>query len=235
MSRQQHWSESEKKLLNDLVCKFKQNSRVNWKMVSSCLQGRTPSQCKMQYRGVLNKDIEKTNFEWTDEKLIELEIIVIVYGTKWKFIQQNYFPYLKTVQLQLRYQQVKKDHAIFDYLSKNAYNLKSITDKDVKVLKLALLRLLLLRKIFKNLSSHQPDITAVDPLELQYYKLAVKGDHVEFDIKQQRNSVLYSYNLNEEEAKINRLLGLKIVPDTRSDEEQNYSLSNLINSEECIL
>ncbi|CAL6091659.1 Hypothetical_protein [Hexamita inflata] len=116
------------------------------------------------------------------------------------------------------------------------YTLQSITDKDAKVLKLAQLRLLLLRKIFKNLSSHQPDITTVDPLELQFYKLVVKGDHVEFDIKQQRNRVLYSYNLDEEEVKINRLLGLKIVPDTiRSiDEEQNFSLSNLI-SEERIL
>ncbi|CAL6091671.1 Myb-like_DNA-binding domain-containing protein [Hexamita inflata] len=220
MSRQQHWSESEKNLLNDLVCKYKQNSRVNWQIVSSCLQGRTPSQCKMQYRGVLNKNMEKINFEWTDDKLIELEIIVMLYGTKWKFIQQNYFPYLKTIQLQLRYQQVKKDHAIFDYLSKNAYNLKSISDKDVKVLKLALLRLQLLRKILKNLGSNQPDIAAVDPLELQYYKLIFKGDHVEIEIKQQHIRVLYSYNLDEEEVKIHKLLHLKIVPDILA--ENNY-------------
>ncbi|CAL6025137.1 Myb-like_DNA-binding domain-containing protein [Hexamita inflata] len=218
MSRQQLWSENEKNLLNKLVSKYKQNSRVNWKIISSHLQGRTPSQCKMQYRGVLNKNIEKTNFEWTDEKLIELEIIVILYGTKWKFIQQNYFPYLKTEQLQLRYQQVKRDHAQFDYLSKNASDFKNLTDKDVKVVKLAMLRLELLRKIFKNLASNQPDITAVDPLELQYYKLVVKGDRAEFIIKQNNTHILYSYNIDEEEIKINRLLSLKIVSDIIKEE-----------------
>ncbi|CAL6065230.1 Myb-like_DNA-binding domain-containing protein [Hexamita inflata] len=213
MNRQQLWSENEKNLLNQLVCKYKSNSRVNWKAIASYLQGRTPSQCKMQYRGVLNKNIEKTNFEWTDEKLIELEIIVILYGTKWKFIQQNYFPYLKTEQLQLRYQQVKRDHAQFDYLSKNEPNFQTISDKDARVLKLAWLRIQLLRKIFKNLSSNQPDITAVDPLELQYYKQVVKGDHIEFRIKQQNSYILYTYNLDEEQIKVNRLLNLKIVPD----------------------
>ncbi|CAL5980085.1 Myb-like_DNA-binding domain-containing protein [Hexamita inflata] len=211
MSRQQLWSESEKNLLNSLVCNYKQNSRVNWKIISSFFKGRTPSQCKMQYRGVLNKNIEKTNFEWTDEKLIELEIIVILYGTKWKFIQQNYFPYLKTEQLQLRYQQVKRDHAQFDYLSKNAHNFQTIQDKDVRVLKLAQLRILLLRKIFKNLSSNQPDITAVDPLELQYFKQVVKGDHLEFRIKSQNSYVLYTYNLDEEEIKVRKLLNLQVV------------------------
>ncbi|CAL6025136.1 Myb-like_DNA-binding domain-containing protein [Hexamita inflata] len=211
MSRQQLWSENEKNLLNKLVSKYKQNSRVNWKIISSHLQGRTPSQCKMQYRGVLNKNIEKTNFEWTDEKLIELEIIVILYGTKWKFIQQNYFPYLKTEQLQLRYQQVKRDHAQFDYLSKNASDFQSISDKDVRVLKLAWLRILLLRKIFKNLSGNQPDITTVDPLELQYYKQVVKRDHIEFKIKQQNSFILYTYNLDEEEIKVKKLLNLQVV------------------------
>ncbi|CAL6065232.1 Myb-like_DNA-binding domain-containing protein [Hexamita inflata] len=218
MNRQQLWSENEKNLLNQLVCKYKSNSRVNWKAIASYLQGRTPSQCKMQYRGVLNKNIEKTNFEWTDEKLIELEIIVILYGTKWKFIQQNYFPYLKTEQLQLRYQQVKRDHAQFDYLSKNEPNFQTISDKDARVLKLAWLRIQLLRKIFKNLASNQPDITAVDPLELQYYKLIVKGDRAEFIIKQNNTHILYSYNIDEEEIKINRLLSLKILSDIIKEE-----------------
>ncbi|CAL5977514.1 Myb-like_DNA-binding domain-containing protein [Hexamita inflata] len=102
MSRkQQSWTQMEKTQLNNIVEQVKQNNRVNWTSVAEQMCGRSPTQCRLQYRNV-NKDRSKVNVVWSTEMSHELMLLIFMYGKKWKFLQTNYFPDFTAEQLRLK-------------------------------------------------------------------------------------------------------------------------------------
>ncbi|CAL6088924.1 Myb-like_DNA-binding domain-containing protein [Hexamita inflata] len=174
----QFWSESEKVKLSELILLNTAHSRTNWKLVASQLQNRTPTQCKLQYRNVLcQTKLEKVNFEWTDEKSIEFEMLFMIYGNKWSFIQQNYYPELKPEQLQLKYQYLKGRQAEYNALKSKISNNEQLTDKEVQLCKFVLHRIKLTRQKLAELTQNKSVLFIMDPLMTKFLKEVVTDEY----------------------------------------------------------
>ncbi|CAL5991260.1 Myb-like_DNA-binding domain-containing protein [Hexamita inflata] len=163
------WSKEEKQKLSELVQLHRYNSRIDWVKVSAQLQDRTPTQCKLQYWHVLNKEPQKINFEWSPSKTLELMMLIHVYGKKWKFLQQNYFPELNTEQLRLK---SVKCFKVLDYLLnilENTRNITELTVNDIKMLHWSQKTILYLKKKYADINVNKPGIIIMDPLELKLF------------------------------------------------------------------
>ncbi|CAL6046047.1 Myb-like_DNA-binding domain-containing protein [Hexamita inflata] len=174
----QFWSESEKVKLSELILLNTAHSRTNWKLVASQLQNRTPTQCKLQYRNVLcQTKLEKVNFEWTDEKSIEFEMLFMIYGNKWSFIQLNYYPELKPEQLQLKYQYLKGRQTEYNALKSKISNNEQLTDKEVQLCKFVLHRIKLTRQKLAELEQNKSVLFIMDPLMTKFLKEVVTDEY----------------------------------------------------------
>ncbi|CAL6005366.1 Myb-like_DNA-binding domain-containing protein [Hexamita inflata] len=180
------WSQEEKQKLSDLVQLHSHNSRVNWVKVSIQLKDRTPTQCKLQYWHVLNKQPQKINFEWSLEKTQELMMLIHVYGKKWKFLQQNYFPELSTEQLRLK---SVKCFKLLEHLLKileDTGNIVDLTVNDIKMLHLCLDAIQYLKKKYSDINKNKPGIIIMDPLELKLFGQFTKQDFADILNKEQK-------------------------------------------------
>ncbi|CAL6082016.1 Myb-like_DNA-binding domain-containing protein [Hexamita inflata] len=163
------WSQEEKQKLGELVQLHSHNSRVDWVKVSTQLNDRTPTQCKLQYWHVLNKQQQKVNFEWSDNKTQELIMLIHVYGKKWKFLQQNYFPELSNEQLRLKFVQCNKMHKQYHQMFENVENADKLSKKNIKVIQFCLKKIQYLKKKFAEINENKPGLILMDPLELKLF------------------------------------------------------------------
>ncbi|CAL6095657.1 Myb-like_DNA-binding domain-containing protein [Hexamita inflata] len=180
------WSQEEKQKVSDLVQLHSHNSRVDWVKVSTQLKDRTPTQCKLQYWHVLNKQPQKINFEWSLEKTQELMMLIHVYGKKWKFLQQNYFPELSTEQLRLK---SVKCFKLLEHLLKileDTGNIVDLTVNDIKMLHLCLDAIQYLKKKYSDINKNKPGIIIMDPLELKLFGQFTKQDFADILNKEQK-------------------------------------------------
>ncbi|CAL5979659.1 Myb-like_DNA-binding domain-containing protein [Hexamita inflata] len=176
--RNQPWSELEKQQLNELITQNTTNNRINWHKIASVLNNRTPVQCKLQYRNVLNKKREKVNVEWTEYQEVQLTVLTMMYGTKWNFIQQNYYQKMKPEQLQLKHHQINSMYVQYEEMCKNPDQYTVLNNKQIKILEYSLRRIDLIKKKLAFLAENKPGITTLDPLELQFYKMAITEEYV---------------------------------------------------------
>ncbi|CAL5991288.1 Myb-like_DNA-binding domain-containing protein [Hexamita inflata] len=177
------WSQQEKQILNKLVQTNSHNSRVDWVKVSAQLNNRTPTQCKLQYRHVLNKQPQRVNFEWSEEKEKELMMLIHAYGKKWKFLQKNYFPELNSEQLRLKFVQCHKLHQQYKEMFENIENGKELSEKEVKIIKITMNRMQNLRQKIKEYQENQG---MLDPLELKLFRSTTEQNFKDFDKEEQK-------------------------------------------------
>ncbi|CAL6082005.1 Myb-like_DNA-binding domain-containing protein [Hexamita inflata] len=177
------WSQQEKQILSELVQLHSHNSRVDWVKVASQLNNRTPTQCKLQYRHVLNKQPPKVNFEWSEEKEKELMMLIHVYGKKWKFLQQNYFPELNSEQIRLKVVQCHKTLQLYEQMYKNIENGKQLSEKEVKIIKMAMHRM---QNFKQKYQQYQENQGILDPLELKMFRSTTEQNFKDFDKEEQK-------------------------------------------------
>ncbi|CAL6012381.1 Myb-like_DNA-binding domain-containing protein [Hexamita inflata] len=166
----QLWSEQEKQRLLELIEQNKTNSRVDWKIISQNLQNRTPTQCKLQYRHVLNKNTEKVNFEWTYEKEQELRMLVRLYGKKWTFLQKNYFEQLSSEKIRVKFHQLAHQIQQYNEIVRKAENKERLQPNEVKIVEIALERINKMKVKMENLEKNEQVVVKMDPLELKFVK-----------------------------------------------------------------
>ncbi|CAL6020097.1 Myb-like_DNA-binding domain-containing protein [Hexamita inflata] len=88
-----HWTDEEKQQLLQAVSQNKLNNRIQWKIVQNILNNKSYNQCRTMYSVMLKPDMTKNvNFKWSFKNYAMLLVCVLEYGTKWIFIQKNYFP-----------------------------------------------------------------------------------------------------------------------------------------------
>ncbi|CAL5993980.1 Myb-like_DNA-binding domain-containing protein [Hexamita inflata] len=99
-----HWTIQEKKLLLEAVNNNKINNRIQWNEVQSIVKTKTYNQCRTMYSVIL-KPTEQlpVNFKWTFKNYAKLLVCVLEYGTKWEFIQKNYFQNTTSNALKKKY------------------------------------------------------------------------------------------------------------------------------------
>ncbi|CAL5991907.1 Myb-like_DNA-binding domain-containing protein [Hexamita inflata] len=188
----QQWTQLEKQKLYKLIQQQQTNQRINWQKIATIMENRTATQCKLQYRNVLSTKKESVNFQWTHEFELQLLELVHEYGTKWKFIQYNYFSNLNTEQIRLKYYYLKSSEVQYQKMFEKGYQL---TNKDIKFLndQLEIINICF-QKMDNIQNNHANHMTSMDPLE---YKIFSK-DHKEQLLQ-----------LRQEEDKIIQLLGQK--------------------------
>ncbi|CAL6067309.1 Conserved_hypothetical protein [Hexamita inflata] len=182
------WSGADKLKLNDLVTKYTLNNRVDWKLISLEFQDRTPTQCKLQYRHVLNKQAPKVNEIWTVEREKQLLMLIHVYGKMWKFLSQNYFQDLNTEQLRLKFNQHLNRHKYFKMIFDSAENGERLNQKQIESVKLALERISFVKQQLEDLNSNQAAFVTMDPLEVKHLK-QVELCLDQFDIQEQERKL----------------------------------------------
>ncbi|CAL6016918.1 Myb-like_DNA-binding domain-containing protein [Hexamita inflata] len=88
-----HWTDEEKQKLIQVVDQNKLNNRIQWKVVQNIMNNKSYNQCRTMYSVMLKpEEAENVNFRWSFKNYAMLLMCVLEYGTKWKFIQKNYFP-----------------------------------------------------------------------------------------------------------------------------------------------
>ncbi|CAL5991174.1 Myb-like_DNA-binding domain-containing protein [Hexamita inflata] len=131
----QQWQSSEKQLLCTLVAENTQNARVNWKNVASAFDNRTPTQCKLQFRNVL-QTCPRVNFVWSEQIEFELFVLVKFFGKKWTFLQQNYFSDLNPEQIRVKFYELNRKQQL-----QCEFERKNGADFEEKVVQMALGRI----------------------------------------------------------------------------------------------
>ncbi|CAL6067341.1 Myb-like_DNA-binding domain-containing protein [Hexamita inflata] len=174
------WYDADKNKLNDLVRQHSLNNRVDWKFISLQFQDRTPTQCKLQYRHVLNKLAPKVNEIWTEEREKQLLTLIHIYGKKWKFIQQNYFNELNPEQLRLKFYQHLNSHKEFQRIFDSAENGERLNKKQIESVKFALERISLIKQELDELNSNQVALITMDPLKIKHLQHVEQHlDHIQ--------------------------------------------------------
>ncbi|CAL6054619.1 Myb-like_DNA-binding domain-containing protein [Hexamita inflata] len=153
--------------------------RIDWKQISMKIGNRTTLQCKLQYRNVLNKQRQKINYKWTAEEEIQLQLLGFMFGTKWNFIQQNYYPQLRPEQLQMKYHQINLRRLIYEEITSNPDKYKILNQNQIQALKYALERIDIIRQKLQRLNQNTPDLLSFDPLELQFYKMNMTDEYIQ--------------------------------------------------------
>ncbi|CAL6012379.1 Myb-like_DNA-binding domain-containing protein [Hexamita inflata] len=184
------WSQQEKQILSKLVQANSHNSRVDWVNVASQLNCRTPIQCKLQYRHVLNKQPQRVNFEWSEEKEKELMMLIHVYGKKWKFLQQNYFPELNSEQLRLKFVSCHKIHQQYEEMFESIENGQELTEKQIKLIKIAMSRISEVKQKFKEYQENKGVV--LDPLELKLFRQATEENLKDLNKQEQKLQKLWN-------------------------------------------
>ncbi|CAL5973967.1 Myb-like_DNA-binding domain-containing protein [Hexamita inflata] len=172
------WSLSEKQQLVELVKQYDSTSRINWQNISKYFENRSPQQCKLQYRNVLATQLNKVNFEWSEEEHVKFELLFCIYGNKWTFIQQNYFPYLKPEQLQLKYQLLKIHTKQYFQIINGDLN-KQLTVQEMKLVQIGLRRITAVQEKLQIFKENKPGLVLMDLLELKFLKEVVTENIVQ--------------------------------------------------------
>ncbi|CAL5978220.1 Myb-like_DNA-binding domain-containing protein [Hexamita inflata] len=181
------WSDADKSKLSDLVSQYSLNNRVDWKLISLQFQDRTTTQCKLQYRHVLNKQAPKVNEIWTEEREKQLLALIHIYGKKWKFLQQNYFQELNPEQLRLKFNQRLNKHKEFKRILVDD-NGEQLNKKQIEAVKFALERIQHMKQQLADLNQNQTAFITMDPLELKHLKQVEKCLD-QFDIQEKERKL----------------------------------------------
>ncbi|CAL5991252.1 Myb-like_DNA-binding domain-containing protein [Hexamita inflata] len=184
------WSQEEKQKLSELVQLHSHNSRIDWVKVSAKLDDRTPTQCKLQYWHVLNKQPQKINFEWSDNQTQELIMLIHVYGKKWKFLQLNYFPELNAEQLRLKYVQCHKCHKQYEQIFECVDNGKDLSEKQIKLIKFTKNVISDVKKRFQEYQENKQIL--LDPLELKLFRQATEENVQDLNKQEQKLQELWN-------------------------------------------
>ncbi|CAL6009551.1 Myb-like_DNA-binding domain-containing protein [Hexamita inflata] len=183
------WSNADKRKLSDLVTQYSLNNRVDWKLISLQFQDRTPTQCKLQYRHVLNKQAPKVNEIWTEERQKQLLALIHIYGKIWKFLQLNQLnPELNPEQLRLKFNQRLNKNKEFKRILVNADNGELINKKQIEAVKFALGRIQHMKQQLADLNQNQTAFITMDPLELKHIKQVEKCLD-QFDIQEKERKL----------------------------------------------
>ncbi|CAL5995521.1 Myb-like_DNA-binding domain-containing protein [Hexamita inflata] len=106
-----HWAEKEKLLLLEAVNQNKINNRIQWQTVQSIVSTKSYNQCRTMYSVMLKPaDSFPVNYNWSFKNYAKLLMCVLEYGTKWEFIQRNYFQETTANALKKKY--VKSDKVL---------------------------------------------------------------------------------------------------------------------------
>ncbi|CAL6027386.1 Conserved_hypothetical protein [Hexamita inflata] len=178
MQRQQkNWSIIEKQKLNAEAEKFRQNNRINWTLVAEQMHDRTPTQCRLQYRNN-NQDREKVNHIWSKDITYELMSLTCVYGKKWTFLQQNYFPNFTVEQLRLKLAQQEQRRTQYSEITRKAESGFELCDKEKQFLKLAHQGLQAIRIRFEEVEVNELGMLQLDPLQQVFYNMLSKHNFI---------------------------------------------------------
>ncbi|CAL5984920.1 Myb-like_DNA-binding domain-containing protein [Hexamita inflata] len=136
-----HWTENEKQFLLESVNKNKINNRIQWKAVQSEIKTKSYNQCRTMYSVMLKPaEVGQVNFNWSFKNYAMLMVCVLEYGTKWTFIQKNYFPDITPNAIKKKFMKSKSIlQKLIDVL-KMLNRLKQIelNDQEVFLLKLVI-------------------------------------------------------------------------------------------------
>ncbi|CAL5977520.1 Myb-like_DNA-binding domain-containing protein [Hexamita inflata] len=193
MSRkQQSWTQMEKTQLNNIVEQVKQNNRVNWTSVAEQMCGRSPTQCRLQYRNV-NKDRSKVNVVWSTEMSHELMLLIFMYGKKWKFLQTNYFPDFTAEQLRLKSAQQQAQRLKYKSIYKKIESNVALDEAELKFMNLALAGHQQIIAKFEQVKVNEIGQVQIDPLQVIFYK---KLEEKNFIVEQEKilRTMLEKYN-----------------------------------------
>ncbi|CAL6099290.1 Myb-like_DNA-binding domain-containing protein [Hexamita inflata] len=169
MSRkQQSWTQTEKMQLNKIVEQVKQNNRVNWTSVAEQMCGRSPTQCRLQYRNV-NKDRSKVNVIWSTEMSHELMQLTSMYGKKWKFLQTNYFSDFTAEQLRLKSAQQQARRLKYKSIYTKCENNLALDEVELKFMNLALAGHQQIIAKFEQVKVNELGQVQIDPLQVIFY------------------------------------------------------------------
>ncbi|CAL6101677.1 Myb-like_DNA-binding domain-containing protein [Hexamita inflata] len=186
LRKQQSWTQVEKMQLNNIVEQInevKQNNRVNWSSVAEQMCGRSPTQCRLQYRNV-NKNRSKVNVIWSTEMSHELMLLIFMYGKKWKFLQTNYFPDFTAEQLRLKSTQQEARRLKYKSIYKKIESNVALDEAELKFMNLALAGHQQIIAKFEQVKVNELGQVQIDPLQVIIYnKLTEKNFIVEQEQK----------------------------------------------------
>ncbi|CAL5984971.1 Myb-like_DNA-binding domain-containing protein [Hexamita inflata] len=132
-----HWTEEEKLLLLEAVNKNKINNRIQWQAVQSIVSSKSYNQCRTMYSVMLKPaDSFPVNYNWSFKNYAKLLMCVLEYGTKWEFIQRNYFQETTSNALKKKY--VKSDKVlqrlIVLYLKQLRNNIEELETEPIDII-----------------------------------------------------------------------------------------------------
>ncbi|CAL6005784.1 Myb-like_DNA-binding domain-containing protein [Hexamita inflata] len=188
----QQWTTQEKEKLYKLAQQQQTNQRINWLKIASLMENRTAQQCKLQYRNVLSVKKEALNFQWTHEQELQLLELVLEYGSKWKFLQQNYFNHLTSEQIRQKYYYIKTREEQYLKMFQNGYQL---TRKDVSLIINGLKQIEFCR--LKLDQQSQAEMMTMDPLEYKIYSKDCQEKQEELRLEQERIMKLINQHKDE--------------------------------------
>ncbi|CAL6009243.1 Myb-like_DNA-binding domain-containing protein [Hexamita inflata] len=144
------------------------------------MENRTAQQCKLQYRNVLSVKKEALNFQWTHEQELQLQELVLEYGSKWTFLQLNYFNHLSSEQIRQKYFYIKTREEQYLKMFENGYQL---TRKDVSLIKNGIEQIEFCRQ---KLDQQSQEMMTMDPLEYKIYNKNCQERKEELRLEQEK-------------------------------------------------
>ncbi|CAL5995525.1 Myb-like_DNA-binding domain-containing protein [Hexamita inflata] len=136
-----HWTEKEKLLLLEAIDQNKIKNRIQWNAVQNQVQTKSYNQCRTMYSVMLKPPQQAhVNFIWNLKNMILLLVCVLEYGTKWEFIQKNYFPTITSNAIKKKYTKSKiLLERLIDILKLiNRQQPVELTQKETKILKIVI-------------------------------------------------------------------------------------------------
>ncbi|CAL6081395.1 Hypothetical_protein [Hexamita inflata] len=108
----------------------------------------------------------------------QLMCLAQVYGKKWTFIQQNYFPNITSEQLRLKSFQQEQKQKKYSEIANKAEKGLQLCDKEMQFLKTAYQEIKAIRIRFEQVKVNKLGIVQLEPLYLVFFNILSENNYI---------------------------------------------------------